>query len=68
MYVYKCLRLAETSIFFEFVFILLPFLTVAQHEIGTRRTISCSVTVYSKYLSSQFNLIAKIKQMQDNMN
>jgi hypothetical protein len=40
--------------------ILLPFLTVAQHEWGTRKAISWSVTVYSKYLSSQCNLSVQI--------
>ena len=28
--------------------LLLPFLTVAQHESGTRKTISWSVTIYDK--------------------
>jgi hypothetical protein len=35
--------------------ILLLFLTVAQHESGTRKTISWSVTVYNNTLSSQCN-------------
>ena len=35
------------------LFILLPFLTVAQHESDTRKTISWLVTVYSKNLFSQ---------------
>ena len=47
----NCLAKAETSV------ILLP---VAQHESGTRKTISWSVTVYSKNLPSQCNLTAQI--------
>ena len=45
--------------------ILLPFLTIALHESGTRKTISCSVTVYNKNLFSQCNLTAQIKPVQD---
>ena len=40
--------------------ILLPFLTVSQHESSTRKTISWSVTIYSKNLSCQCNLTAQI--------
>jgi len=36
--------------------ILLPFLTVAEHESGTRKAISWWVTEYSKTSSSQCNL------------
>ena len=45
--------------------ILLPFRTVALHESGTRKTISWSVTVYNKYLSSQCNLTAQIEPLQN---
>ena len=48
-------------------FILLTFLTVAQHELSIRKSISWSVTVYSKILSSQCNLTAEIEPVQDNM-
>ena len=47
------------------VLILLPFLTLAQHESGTRKTISWSVNEYSKHLSSQYNLLAQIEPVQD---
>jgi hypothetical protein len=43
-----------------------PFRTVAQHESGTRKDISWSVTVYKK-LSSQCNLAAQIEPLQDKM-
>jgi len=45
--------------------LLLPFLSVAQQESGTRKAIFWSVTVYSKYLSSQYNLTAQIEPVQD---
>ena len=48
-------------------FMLLTFLTVAQHELSTRKSISWLVTVYSKILSSQCNLTADIEPVQDNM-
>ena len=48
-------------------FILLTFLTVAQHELSTSKCISWLVTVYSKILSSQCNLTAEIEPVQDNM-
>ena len=48
-------------------FILLTFLTVAQHELSTRKHISWLVTVYSKILLSQCNLTAEIEPVQDNM-
>ena len=48
-------------------FILLTFLSVAQHELSTRKYISWLVTVYSKILSSQCNLTAEIELVQDNM-
>ena len=57
-----CLKRAETSVIlivFDVVLYevcvkeLLPFLTIAQHEPGTRKAISWSVTIYSKHLSSQ---------------
>ena len=47
------------------VFILLPFLTVSQHESGTRTTISWSVIIYSKTFFSQCNLNAQIEPVQD---
>jgi hypothetical protein len=45
--------------------ILLPFLSVAQQESGTRKAIFWSVTVYNKTVSSQYNLTAQIEPMQD---
>ena len=45
--------------------ILLLLFIVAQHESGTRKTIFWSVTVYNKNLSSQCNLTAQIKPVQD---
>ena len=48
-------------------FILLTFLTVAQHELSTRKSISWLVTVYSKILLSQCNLTADIEPVLDNM-
>jgi hypothetical protein len=45
--------------------ILLPFLTVVQHESGTRKAIFWSVTVYNKNLSSQCNLTAQIEPVLD---
>ena len=48
-------------------FILLACLTVAQHELSTRKSISWLVTVYSKILSSQCILTADIEPVQDNM-
>ena len=44
---------------------LLPFLTIVQHESGTRRTISQSVTLYNKKISSQCNLTAQIEPLRD---
>jgi predicted transcriptional regulator len=48
-------------------FILLMFLSVAQHELSIRKHISWLVTVYSKILSGQCNLTAEIEPVQDNM-
>jgi hypothetical protein len=45
--------------------ILLPFLSVAQHESGTRKAIFWSVTVYNKNVSSQYNLPTQIEPVQD---
>ena len=45
--------------------ILLPFLSVAQQESGTRKVIFWSVTVYNKNLSSQCKLISQIEPVQD---
>jgi hypothetical protein len=45
--------------------ILLPFLSVAQHESGTRKAIFWSVIVYNKDLSSQCNFTAQIEPVQD---
>ena len=47
------------------VLILLPFLTIAQHESGTSKATYWSVTVYNKNVSSQCNLPAQIEQVQD---
>jgi hypothetical protein len=49
------------------VLILLPFLSVAQKEWGTRKVISWSVAVYSKKIASQCNLTAQIEPVQDKM-
>ena len=48
-----------------FMLILLPFLTATLCESDTRKAIFWSKTVYNKNLSSQCNLIAQIKPMQD---
>ena len=48
------------------VLILLPFLSVAQQESGTRKAIFWSVTIYSKNISSQCNLTAE--PVKDNTN
>ena len=48
-------------------FVLLTFLTLAQHELSTRKHISWLVTVYCKILSSQCNLTAEIGPVQDIM-
>ena len=45
--------------------ILLPFLTVAQQEWGTRKIVSWSVAVYHNTVSSQCYLTAQIEPMQD---
>ena len=47
------------------VLILLPFLSVAQQESGTRKAIFWSVTI--TYLSRQCNLTAQIEPVQDKM-
>jgi hypothetical protein len=47
--------------------ILLPFLTISQHESGSRKSISWSVTVYNKNLSSQCNMTAQIEPLQDKL-
>ena len=46
--------------------ILFAFFTVAVYESSTRKTISWSVAVYNKTVSSQCNLISQIEQVQDN--
>jgi len=57
----NCIKIAETGIVLICLNgILLPFLTVAQHESGTRKTISWSVTLYNKNVSSQSNLTVQI--------
>ena len=48
-----------------FMLILLLFLTVTLHESGTSKAIFWSKTIYNKNLSSQCNLIAQIKPVQD---
>ena len=45
--------------------ILLQFLSVAQQDLGTRKAIFWSVTIYSKNLSSQCNLTAQLEQVHD---
>ena len=47
--------------------ILLSFLIVTQREPGTSKTISLSVTVYNKHLSSQCNVTIQIEQVQENV-
>jgi hypothetical protein len=44
-----------------FALILLPVVVIAQHESGTRNTISWSVTACNTDLSSQYNLTAQIE-------
>jgi hypothetical protein len=44
---------------------MLAFLTVAQHEFGTRKTISWSVTVYNKDLSRQCYLTAQKESVEE---
>jgi hypothetical protein len=46
-------------------FVLLALVAIAQHESGTRKAISWSVTLYNKNLSSQCNLTAQVEQAQD---
>ena len=71
---WQILKRAETSVIlivfwwcllWSQCLILLQFLTVALHESGTRKTIFWSVTVYNKYLSSQWNLTDQIEPVQD---
>jgi hypothetical protein len=69
----NCLQRAETSIVLIVInvtstLILLLFLTIAQHETGTRKAVSWSVTVYNKILSSQCKLTAQIESVQDKCN
>ena len=69
----NCLKRAEKKSFSSFMMvssvksrlILFPFLTIAQHELGTRKAISWSDTVYSKDLSSQYFLSAEIEPVHD---
>ena len=49
----------------KFALILLPFLNVALHESGTRKSISWSVTYIAKNISSQCSWTAHIKLVQD---
>jgi hypothetical protein len=69
-----CLKIAEISVVLSVfkgvicyvsVYILLPFLAIAQHESGTRKAIFWSVTVYNKNVSSQCNLAAQIEPVHD---
>jgi hypothetical protein len=48
--------------------ILLPYLTIALHESGTRTAILWSMTVYNKNLSSQCNFTAQTELALDNIN
>ena len=66
-------KLSETSIVLivfdaTSTLILLLFLTVTQHESGTRKAMSWAVTVYNKILSSQCKLTAQIEPVQDKCN
>ena len=69
----NCLKRAETSIVLivfdgvlsEVSSYIVTVYTIAQHESGTRKAISWSVTVYRKTLSSQCNLTAQIEPVQD---
>jgi hypothetical protein len=65
----NCLKLSFSSLLIlssEVCTILLPFLTIDQHESGIGKLIFLSVTVYSKKNSSQSNLAAQIEPIQDN--
>ena len=44
---------------------LLPFLTIDQGGLGTRQTISWSVTVYNKTISSQWSLTSQMEPVQN---
>ena len=66
----NCLKIAETSVVLNVfkgtsALTLLPFLSVAQQESGTRKAIFWSVTVYNKNLFSQCNLTPQIEPVQD---
>ena len=69
----NCLKRAETSVVLinfsvssvKSALVLLPFIIAAQHESGTRKTISWLVTVDNKHLSSQCFLTAQTEQVQD---
>ena len=64
-----CLKRAETnsvqSPFNDGLYHVHAYTVAVLHESGTRTTISWSVTVYSKKLSSQCNLTAQIEQALD---
>ena len=70
----NCLKRAKISVvliilfmmsYQTFMLILFAFFTVAVYESSTRKTISWSVAVYNKTVSSQCNLISQIEQVQD---
>ena len=71
----NCFKKSEASVvlnvlmvsFVKSAHILLPFLTVAHHESGTRKTIFWSVIVYSKNVFSQCNLTVQIEQVHDKL-
>ena len=71
----NCLKRAETNVVLivfmvssvKSVFILFPFLSVAQHEPGTRKAISWSGTVYNKHSSNQCNWTVQKEPVEDKL-
>ena len=69
----NCLKRAETSVVLinfsvssvKSALVLLLFIIAAQYESGTRSTISWSVTVENKHLTSQCFLTTQTEQVQD---
>ena len=60
-----CFAECKLILFLLIFNLLLPFLSVAQQESGTRKAIFWPVTVYSKKISSQCNLTAQIEPVHD---
>ena len=69
----SCLKRAETSVVLivftvssvKSALVLLLFIIVTQYESGTRTTISWSVTLENKHLTSQCFLTTQTEQVQD---